>query len=220
MADRTAGDATPGTGVQTEALKSFLEAAMKSVSFDSERDEQLTKVAEYIKGKIAAGSEIKMNFICTHNSRRSHMGAVMAAAAAVYHGVKNVKTYSGGTEGTALAPPAVAAMMRAGVAVTKLDSSSNPLYRLDVGAPLQMDCFSKKFNEAPNPASDFAACMVCGSANEACPLVTGCDARFPLLHKDPKASDGGSAEEQAAAYTQALTQIGGELMVAFSRALA
>mmetsp|Transcript_52551 Transcript_52551/g.125518 ORF Transcript_52551/g.125518 Transcript_52551/m.125518 type:complete len:222 (+) Transcript_52551:102-767(+) len=217
--DRTAGDSIPGSGVQTEALASFLKAAAESVQYDEARDAELTKVAEYLKGKIAEGKPIKMNFICTHNSRRSHMGAVMAAAAAVYHGVKNVQTYSGGTEGTALAPPAVGAMMRAGVSVTKMDSSSNPIYRLDVGQPLLMDCFSKRFDEAPNPTSDFAACMVCGSANEACPLVTGCDARFPLLYTDPKASDGGSATEQADAYTKALTQIGGELMVAFSRAV-
>ena len=49
-------------------------------------------------------------FICTHNSRRSHIAQVWAQTAASYFNISNVYAYSGGTEATAFNPRAVASV--------------------------------------------------------------------------------------------------------------
>ena len=44
---------------------------------------------------------IQLMFVCTHNSRRSHISQQRAQASAAYLNVDNVQTFSGGTEATA-----------------------------------------------------------------------------------------------------------------------
>ena len=91
-----------------------------------DRREQLDKIADYVKGQVKSAQPIKLTFICTHNSRRSHMSQIWAAIAAQYYGVAGVETFSGGTEATAFNPRAVAALKRAGVKVEKKDDEANP----------------------------------------------------------------------------------------------
>jgi hypothetical protein len=88
----------------------------------AERKEQLRTLALYVRGRVEADLPAKLTFICTHNSRRSHIAQLWAAAGAAYYGVPNVATFSGGTEATAFNPRAVAALERAGFRVAKLSS--------------------------------------------------------------------------------------------------
>ena len=72
----------------------------------AERKQLLEKIADYIKTKQANSEAINLIYVCTHNSRRSHLGQVWAAVAANYYGVEHVFTFSGGTEATAFNPNA------------------------------------------------------------------------------------------------------------------
>lgn len=183
---------------------------------NNERKELLNSFAEYILRKIKDGKEINLTFICTHNSRRSHISQIWAQAAAKYFGVKNVKCYSGGTEATAFNPRAVKAMEKAGFKVEKQDNSDNPLYLVyysDEEEPLK--CFSKVYNDPFNPQKEFAAIMTCSDADENCPVVFGAEKRFPIRYEDPKAFDGTDKEEEK--YDERVEQIGREMLFSFSK---
>ena len=197
------------------ALTAYLHArAAEMDTIGPDRRAKLDELAAYVAERAARGGPVRLNFVCTHNSRRSHMSMLTAAAAAAMHGVK-VTTYSGGTESTAFNPRAVAAIERAGFGVVKTTEGANPVYHVSISDALPaMTCFSKKYDGDPNPKSGFAAVMVCDDADEKCPVVVGADARFPIKYLDPKVSDGTKAE--AATYDERCAQIAREMMYVFA----
>lgn len=182
-----------------------------------ERKDTLRSLSDYIAGKIENGETPRINVICTHNSRRSHLGSIWMAAAANYYKLPAVETYSGGTEATAFNKNAVNALKRAGFDVSvSEENSTNPKYDIswaDEMVPYQ--AFSKKYNEAPNPKKGFAAVMVCTDAETSCPIVEGADFKMSIPFNDPKSSDGTGKEAQT--YDAACRQIGREVLFAFSR---
>ncbi|MFH5805979.1 protein-tyrosine-phosphatase [Alienimonas sp. DA493] len=180
------------------------------------RKAQLEELAAHVRERREAGAPVRLTFICTHNSRRSHLGQLWAAVAAEAYGVEEVETFSGGTEATAFNPRAVAALQRAGFQIESDGAATNPRYAVTLGETLPASvCFSKKYDEAPNPRSDFAAVMVCTDADEACPIVPGAAARFALPYEDPKIADDTPAEAER--YDERTAQIGREMLYAFSR---
>ncbi|MCB0730777.1 MAG: protein-tyrosine-phosphatase, partial [Ignavibacteriae bacterium] len=50
----------------------------------TERKKLLNQFAQYISGKLKSDEEINLIFICTHNSRRSHMSQIWAQTSAEY----------------------------------------------------------------------------------------------------------------------------------------
>ena len=52
--------------------------------------------------------------------------------------------------------------------------------------------------------------MTCSQADDACPLVSGCDLRVAIRYDDPKAAD--DTPEEAARYTERSRQICREMM--------
>jgi len=181
------------------------------------RRETLGQLAVYVHGSLERAGHAKLVFICTHNSRRSHTAALWAGAAAAHYEISPVATYSGGTEITAFAPPAVAALRRVGFTIDAPETQeANPAYRVTWGPGLPAtEARSKKFGDQPNPSKGFCAVMTCSSADEACPLVPGADLRLALPYTDPKAWDG--TAEEAPRYDACCRQIGRELCFAFSR---
>lgn len=176
------------------------------------RREELKQVADYIRSRLANGQSAKLIFICTHNSRRSHFSQIWAQVAADVYGLHDVQTFSGGTEATAFNPRAVASLVRSGLKIESHDASLlNPIYSVrhadDIPA---QQCYSKVFNQPPNPASGFCAVMTCSQADDACPLVMGCDLRSPIPLDDPKAAD--DTPEESATYDERSRQICREMM--------
>lgn len=190
-----------------------------TAAFDAipgERRKQLKKLALFVETKKSSGETADIIFICTHNSRRSHLSQLWAATAAAYYGVTGVKTFSGGTEATAFNPRAVAAVKRAGFQVeVPGGESKNPHYevRFSDQAATQK-CFSKKYDDPANPASGFAAVMTCSQADKNCPTVEGAALRVALPFVDPKESDG--TPEETATYDARSRQIGTEMFYLFS----
>lgn len=186
----------------------------EAASIPADRKGQLQQLANYIRAKD--GNPVNLNFICTHNSRRSHLGMIWAAVAASHFGFQNTTTYSGGTEATAFNPRAVAALQRAGFRV-KNPGGDNPrylVYYANDHPPLV--CFSKRYDDPVNAVNSFAAVMTCSGADENCPLIPGAELRLPLTYEDPKAADDTPAEAER--YDERVAQIGREILYAFSLA--
>ena len=180
-----------------------------------ERRQRLERLSEFVRGKRRGGEPAKLTFICTHNSRRSHMSQLWAAAAAVHYRLNDVRTYSGGTEVTAFDSRAVAAMKRAGFSIDSPEGA-NPRYQVSFenGVPAHQ-CFSKLYHDLTNPQREFAAVMTCSSADAACPIVQGAAVRVSLPWDDPKVAD--DTPDETARYDERCRQIGIEMLYLFSR---
>ncbi|MDX5480092.1 MAG: protein-tyrosine-phosphatase [Hymenobacteraceae bacterium] len=180
------------------------------------RKEILGQLTAYIREKKETNQPVQLVFICTHNSRRSHMAQLWAQAAAGYYGVADVRTYSGGTEATAFNPSAVTAMQELGFGITTQDENDNPKYTVrytDEVAPLE--AWSKRFDDAANPTAAFCAIMTCSDADENCPFVPGVERRIGITYEDPKAFDGTAQEKEK--YRERARQIGSEMLFVFSK---
>ena len=90
----------------------------ESEKISPERKEKLNELSEYIDKKLRNDESVSLIFICTHNSRRSHLCQVWAAVLAEHFDLDGIITYSGGTEATAFNPRAVDALRRAGFTVS------------------------------------------------------------------------------------------------------
>jgi len=184
-------------------------------SIPNERKETLIEVAQYISDELTEKGEGKLNFICTHNSRRSHLAQIWTQTAANYYEIEGVETYSGGTEATAFNPRAVAAIERAGFHV-KNPVGENPRYEVKFSEDAKpMICFSKKFDDPENPEKNFAAIMTCSEADENCPFVPGTSFRKAVTYRDPKESDGTDHEKET--YDERCRQIGTEMFYMMSQ---
>lgn len=188
-------------------------------NFDSipeERKSKLISLSEYLSGKWNSNQTPKAIIICTHNSRRSHLGQLWLAVGADYYGLPEIETFSGGTEATAFHPNAVNAVRRAGFKVEAKDSTtSNPIYQISWKENMDAyNAFSTRFDEAPNPTKEFAAIMVCSEADQGCPFVPGTDFRLALPFDDPKAFDGTDVQDDK--YDERCKQIGTEMLFVMS----
>lgn len=182
----------------------------------AERKKLLETLAGNIRERLAAGETVRLNFICTHNSRRSHLSQLWAWTAAAHYGVDKIETFSGGTEATAFNPRAVAALQRIGFEIEPTTGTPNPIYRVTCGDKVPpVDCFSKKYSDPPNPQRDYIAIMTCTHADENCPIVVGATKRISVPFDDPKAFDG--TPEEAAKYSERCAQIAREMLYVFGR---
>ena len=155
-----------------------------------ERKEIVLPLVEYIQSKIDKNETIRLNFICTHNSRRSHLSQIWAQTMASYFDVKNIFCYSGGTEATALFPKVAETLLKQGFEIIKLDETKNPIYAIKYAQnEMPIICFSKKYDSDFNPKINYAAILTCNNADVGCPIVIGAEARFPIKYNDPKEFD-------------------------------
>lgn len=198
-------------------LKKYIEEFKQEVNLIPEaRKVLLAKLAGHIREKRTSDQPVALNFICTHNSRRSHLSQIWAATAAHSFGLDNISTYSGGTEATAFNPRAVAAMERAGFQIEN-PGGDNPHYLVSFSPDVPaMECFSKTFDDPANPQKGFAAIMTCSDADENCPFIPGVELRLPLTYDDPKEAD--DTPEETARYDERVRQIGREIFYAIQLA--
>ncbi|WXT99255.1 protein-tyrosine-phosphatase [Seonamhaeicola sp. MEBiC1930] len=180
-----------------------------------ERREVLAPLVTYLKEKVKAKEPIRLNFICTHNSRRSHLSQIWAQTMAAYFNIEKVSCYSGGTEATAMFPKVGETLVNQGFRIAKLSESNNPVYSIKYSEnDPAVIAFSKQYADDFNPSSQFAAIMTCSSADEGCPMVFGCDKRIAVTYEDPKISDG--TPEQTETYFNRSLEIANEMKYVFS----
>jgi arsenate reductase (thioredoxin) len=177
----------------------------------AERQIALKKTALFIRSKLQAKETPQLTFICTHNSRRSHLSQIWAQTAAAWYDVGGVKTFSGGTETTACNERTIAALTRAGFAITNsTPGEKNPVYLVKYSGQAEpIRSFSKVYSAEGNPKNNFVALLTCDHADKNCPVVQGAVMRVPVHYVDPKNSDGTATE--AATYDETCRQIAREM---------
>jgi arsenate reductase len=194
-------------------LQATIEKA-KSLEIPKDRIPILQDFIDYIQKKVDADQPVNLNFICTHNSRRSQFSQIWAKTAAAYFDIE-INSFSGGVEVTAFNERAVASLKRAGFKVTQ-KGIENPKYFVFYSDDVDpIITFSKLYDDSANAPKGFAAIMTCSHADENCPFIPGAEARIPVRYEDPKAFDGTS--EEAARYDERSLQIASEMLYVFSR---
>lgn len=193
--------------------ESIDKALQHTASITAERKAKLAQIADYIQLKRDKGEIAHLNFICTHNSRRSHLAQILSAVAAWHYKIP-VQTWSGGSEVTAFNPRAIAALKRMGIKVSD-ETGENPHFKVTfaIDGPT-IECFSKTFDDPYNPQNGFAAIMVCSSADANCPFVGGAEKRISITYEDPGNSDGTPNESDV--YDLRALEILSEQLYAFS----
>ena len=196
-----------------------IEKVIRSFNLENITNERkliLQTLIDFIQTKVNNKQEIRLNLICTHNSRRSHLSQVWAQTAAAFYDIKNVFCYSGGTEATALFPMAAQTLAQQGFQIKIIAEGNNPIYSIKYNENAHpIIGFSKTFDSDFNPQSEFAAIMTCSSADQGCPFIVGAEKRIPITFEDPKAFD--NSPQQAEKYEERSIQIGTELFYVFSQ---
>mgnify|MGYP001202031952 FL=1 len=173
----------------------------------------LKELVKYIKTKKASKSEVHLNFICTHNSRRSQFCQIWAETASAYYN-KKIYCYSGGLVVTEFNINAVNTMKKCGFDVIK-SGSKNPTYSLyySNSRVRPIFVFSKLYNDPVNKANSFAAITTCSDAEENCPFILNAKKRIFLEYDDPKLFD--NLPNKMEKYFDCSFQIASELFYVF-----
>ena len=196
-------------------IKKFINE-LDTLTITNDRKAVLQPLTDYIQSKIDNNQKIRLNFICTHNSRRSHLSQVWAQVMANYFSIKNVVCYSGGTEATALFPLVAETLKNSGFEINTLSKNNNPVYSIKYSENEHpIIGFSKKLDSDFNPKSAFAAIMTCSQADGGCPFIAGAEKRIPITFEDPKAFD--NTPLQAEKYLESSIQIATEMQYVVSQ---
>ncbi|RUA27779.1 MAG: protein-tyrosine-phosphatase [Bacteroidetes bacterium] len=185
-------------------------------SIPVERKELLTPFIEYLQQKINLGSNISLNFICTHNSRRSHLSQIWAQTLAEHFRFNQVTCYSGGTAETAVYSMVLKVLEEAGFKIVQLSKEDNSVFAVKYSSESHpIIAFSKTYDHSFNPTMGFAAMMTCSDADENCPFIPGTEKRIALNYEDPKAFDDSPLKKNK--YEERSRQIATELFYVFSK---
>ena len=200
-------------------LFSEIENLIVELDFDSispERKTVLQPLVDYIQKKTNEQEVVRLNLICTHNSRRSHLSQVWAQTAAAHYDIKNVFCYSGGTEATAMFPMVAKTLEKQGFEIKTIAEGSNPVYIIKYAENEHpVIGFSKTYDDSFNPQDEFVAIMTCSQADGGCPFIAGAEKRIPITFEDPKAFDNTPQQEEK--YEERSLQIATEMFYVFSQ---
>ena len=196
-------------------LKSEIDKMAQNV-ISEDRKNTLRPLIDFIQYKVISDEAIRLNFICTHNSRRSHLCQIWAQTMAHYFKVNNVSCYSAGTEATALFFKVIETLEETGFEIHSISKAENPIYNIKFSENEHpIIGFSKTIESSFNPKSNFAAIMTCSSADVGCPMVLGSERRISITYEDPKIYD--ETIHQTEKYTERSLQIASEMFYVFSK---
>ena len=199
-----------------EPLSDYVEARRREFDWiESPRMKVLAPLADRLQRELSDGGQPQVVFVCTHNSRRSHLAQLWTAAAAADRGLP-IHCWSGGTEATEFDHRAVASLKRAGFETEPAGDGLNAGYLARFDSTMKpMRCFSKVHDEPPNPDADFIAVMVCDEADRGCPYLAGASCRFAIPFLDPKIADG--TAEETRTYDERCRQVAREMLWTIDR---
>ncbi len=180
---------------------------------NNNREQALAPLIQYIENCLANEKNIQLNFICTHNSRRSQFAQVWALHYANQNGI-TIHCFSGGTEVTACNKRTIESLRSSGFEIIKKIESDNPLYEIIIGDKMH-PLFSKLYNDISSPKNEFAAIMTCSHAEQNCPFIIGAEKRISIPYEDPKEFDNTSVE--AKKYDERSLQIAEEMEYVFKK---
>lgn len=191
----------------------FFEKSFKKSQLKSDRKDLLDKIAAAIANEYEKSGLVNLNFICTHNSRRSQLGQVWSHVAAEYFKLR-INSFSGGTEVTAFHRNTVNTLQKVGFSFkVKEFSHQNPVYSItheNTKSPIIG--FSKVYDD-PHNRNPYFAITTCNSADQNCPFIPEAIQRFHLPFVDPKYSD--NSPEQDEVYLKTNSEIASEVFYLF-----
>lgn len=197
-------------------LARFIQHIQTNVVLTAQRVEVLQPLIDGIRLQYGNQQPIQLNFICTHNSRRSILAQVWGQLAADYFGFSKVNCFSGGTQQTTIAPQIIHTLSNQGLSISELAVTDNPIYAIKQAAnALPIIGFSKKYDSAFNPSTSFIAVLTCSEADGDCPFIAGATLRIPISYEDPKIADG--TAEEVAVYAERSRQVAREMFYVFSQ---
>src|SRR5690554_367469 len=198
-----------------EKISNFV-TQLDVTTVNDERKQILQPLIDFIQTKQDKNEVINLNFICTHNSRRSHLAQIWAQTIAHYYDVPKVFCYSGGTEATAVYPAVVDVLKASGFEIDYLADLNNPNYAIKYAEnQASIVAYSKRWDDASNPKDSFCAIMTCSEADGDCPVVLGAEKRVPIHYLDPKAFD--HSPQKLEEYNQTSIKIATEMSYVFAQ---
>lgn len=200
-------------GKFTLELEKTIQVVLKKNITES-RKKILKILIEYVLEKLKNNQEVNLNFICTHNSRRSQFCQIWSYAASHYFDIP-IKCYSGGTEITECNIRTVNSIKLNGFLVSSENKNKTLHYLISAGnniSPIKV--YSKLFNESINKSIPYAAIMTCSDANKNCPFIPGAEKRISLPFEDPKEFDDTSKETKK--YKECSLIIASEIFYVFN----
>ncbi len=195
-------------------LHTFIDQ-LEVASIPTDRLQILQPLIDYSNKTLSQNEDLKLNFICTHNSRRSHLCQVWAAAMANYYDLSNILIFSGGTQVTAVYPMVIEALREHGLDIELIDDTQNPLFEVQIDPNSTLYLFSKSFDDSSNPDEGYAAILTCSQAADDCPFIPGADQRIAITYEDPKVGDNTPKEKEI--YLERSLQIALEMKYVFSQ---
>jgi len=207
----------PSSASLLPSLRPYVDEVVTELnSVPAERKVTLDEIATTIANRINTGADANLTFICTHNSRRSHMSQIWAQTAACYYGLNRVHAYSGGTQATACNCRTITAMRTAGFEIADATTGENPLYLVSYAESRPaIHAYSKLYNTDDNPKHDFIALMTCSVADKSCPVVEGAIARYAIHYVDPRLCD--DTPTETTAYNERCREIAREMFYIMSQ---
>lgn len=200
-------------------MKESIKILIRDLDFESISEERYTvlnSLVSYLKESEIQKKVPKLNFICTHNSRRSQFSQLWCSVMSHFYTFP-VECFSGGTAVTACNERTVASLKRFGFDIESTNNGENPIYVVSIHEEIQLELYSKLFDAPENPSEDFAAVMTCSDADESCPIIPGCNERIPLRYEDPKLFDDTDLEETM--YDKRSLQIAREMKYVFTKVI-
>ena len=199
----------------TISTKNFFINAYENINLSDDRKKLLSEISQEIVKEYHKEGIVNLNFICTHNSRRSQLSQVWGFFAADYFDL-NIHSYSGGTEVTAFFRNTVKTLQKVGFTFNLQNfSHQNPKYVISFeGSSTSILGFSKRFDHSENK-QPFIAITTCNNADTNCPFIPEAINRFHLPFVDPKSSDDSNVQDET--YLKTNEQIAAEIYYMFSK---
>ena len=119
------------------------------------RQSELNEVALWVADMLVDSGHVDLTFICTHNSRRSHLAQVWAQVGAKFQGCRAYAHSAEARKRPHATHARLRRCVRAGFQVAVQDTvrgTSNPTYGVSMGKDVAgMACFSKTYTDEANP---------------------------------------------------------------------
>lgn len=204
---------TATTPIPTE---NFFLTAISEIKITEERSKLLDVIAASICREIINKKVVNLNFICTHNSRRSQIAQVWSNFASDYFGLKAIESFSGGTAITSFFRNTVHTLEEVGFLFQLLEfSHQNPIYEIKYkGNKDPIIGYSKIYNDIANK-KPYIAITTCSNAESNCPFIPDALERFHMPYTDPKIYD--NTAEWPQKYLETNRQIAGEMHYLYNK---
>lgn len=192
-------------------LKKYIKIIIKNIGADLEknRKEKLIELAQTIRNTYKNENNVKIIFICTHNSRRSQFSHAWAYVSSLYFKLDFIKPFSGGTEIDTVNLNVINSLISSGLKIEKTHKGKAIYLLKSFKKDKGINLYSKVYNSKLNPSKHFIAIMTCSDADQMCPVIKGAEKKVSLPYSDPRVSDNTGLEKEV--YNQTCSIIAKEM---------